>query len=212
MCFFFLCTIYFSFRFTFCVYNKMQSNTNQLLFLSFYVAVKDAKEGCFAQVNPTDCESNHYNPNITIAIAKQRNSLIHTDMQSCSLQLLSTRHLSHNHVVSSGVPCCYCKSAHACQELYCLQTYPANMRSLIYLPLNLRYGGCTVSWLHVPNKHLTAPLTSSESLHQLKKTEPSSKKMFISLPHEDCHSDQVAIKTELWQSLTRTKVVPECNM
>ncbi len=166
-------------------------------------------EGCLAQVNPTDCESNHYNLHTTIVIAKQRNSLIYTDTQSCSLQLLSTRILSHNRVVSSGVLCCYRKSAHACQQLYRLQTYPANVRSLIYLPLNLRYGGCTVSWLHVPNKHLTAPLPSSESLHQMNKTEPSSKKMFIGLLREDCHSNQVAIKTELWQSLTRMKVITE---
>jgi len=105
---------------------------------------------------------------------------------------------------------CYCRLARACLQLYRLQTFPANVRSLIYLPLSLRYGGSTVSWLHVPNKHLQS------HCRKWAETETPRKKMFIGLPHEDCHSNQVAIKTELQQSLTRMKVITEfwveCNM
>lgn len=167
-------------------------------------------------MNSTDYKSSHYSLHTMIAIANQgkfANTHWHAEG---SLQLLTTRLLSHNRVVSSGVLCCYCKLAHACLQLYPLQTYPANVRSLIYLPLNLRYGGSTVSWLNVPNKHLTAPFLLQSHCTKWTETEPSSKKKFIGLPNEDCHSNQVAIKTELQQSLTRIKVITEfwveCNM
>lgn len=163
-------------------------------------------------MNPTDCKSNHYSLQTAIAITNQHNSLIHTDTQSCSLQLLYHTIVLFHQVFRAATAS---RPMHASSSIVFRRTLQMWGLWSTYLWISGMVAGPYPGCMFQTNTSPPPFLLQSHCTKWIKQS-CLERRCLSASPHEECHSNQVAIKTELWQSLTRMKVITEfwveCNI